>query len=89
MSSVEADPSMPATDIAVDFMDMTNERRLWARAVDVRGGFKPAVGLHAVVGDEDADPKVARIIAIDSDGNLELEVLPGAAESHLDLLARA
>jgi len=76
-------------DIAVDFMDMTDDRRLWARAVDARGGFEPVVGRHAIVGDEDADPKVARIVAVDADGNLELEVLSGSVESHLELLARA
>jgi len=76
-------------DIAVDFMDMTNDRRLWARPADLRGGFAPVVGRYAIVGDDDADPKVARIVAIDADGNLELEVLPGSVESHLDLLAQA
>ena len=76
-------------DIVVDFMDMTNDRRLWARPADVRGGFEPAVARHAIVGDDDADPKVARIVAIDADGNLELEVLPGSVESHHDLLAQA
>lgn len=75
-------------DIAVDFMDMTNDGRLWARPADVRDGFEPVVGRHAVVGDDDTDPKVARIVAID-DGNLELEVLPGSVESHHDLLAQA
>jgi hypothetical protein len=78
-----------AYDIAVDFMDMTNDMRLWVRAVDVRGGFEPAVGRHAIVGDDDADPKVARIVAIDAEGNLELQVLRGTVESHLDLLAQA
>lgn len=76
-------------DIAVDFMDMTNDRRLWARAIDVRDGFEPVVGRHAIVGDDDADPKVARIVAIDANGNVELEVLPGSVESHHDLLAQA
>ncbi len=81
---------MPDTfDIAVDFMDMTNDRRLWVQAVDVRSGFAVEVGLYAVVGDEGADPSVARIVAIDADGNIELEVLPGTVDSHLDLLARA
>jgi hypothetical protein len=47
------------------------------------------VGRHAIVGDDDADPKVARIVAIDADGNLELEVLPGSVESHHDLLPQA
>jgi hypothetical protein len=32
--------------------------------------------------------RVAKIVAIDSDGNVELEVLPGTVESHLDPLAR-
>ena len=76
-------------DISVDFMDMTNDMRLWVRAVDVRGGFEPTVGRHAIVGDDDADPKVARVVAVDGDGNLELQVLPGTVESHLDLLAQA
>jgi hypothetical protein len=74
-------------DIVVDFMDMTDDLRLWVRPADLRPGFEPSVGLHAVVGDEDADPRVARIVTIDAEGNLELEVLPGSVESHRDLLA--
>lgn len=76
-------------DIAVDFMDMTDDRRLCARPTDVRRDIDVGIGRHVVVGDLDADPKVARIVSIDSDGNLELEVLPGTVESHLDLLAQA
>lgn len=75
-------------DIAVDFMDMTNDLRLWARPADLRPGIEPSVGLHVVVGDEGADPKVARVVAIDPEGNLELQVLAGSVESHRDLLAR-
>jgi hypothetical protein len=73
-------------DIAVDFMDMTDDRHLWVRAADVRRGLALEVGAHAVVGDEDADP---RVVSVDERGNLELEILPGAVEAHLDLLARA
>lgn len=76
-------------DVAVDFMDMTDDRRLWARPVDARAGIDLVVGHHVIVGDYDADPRVARIVAIDDDGNLELEVLDGSVESHADLLARA
>ena len=76
-------------EIAVDFMDMTNDRRLWVRAADARPGLELSIGRHGVVGDEDADSKVARIVSIDADGNIELEVLPGSAESHSDLLAQA
>ena len=75
-------------DIAVDFMDMTDDLRLWARPADVRAGVDATVGIHVVVGDEDAEPKVARIVAVDADGNLEMQVLRGSVESHRDLLAR-
>ena len=76
-------------EIAVDFMDMTNDRHLWARASDARPDLELFVGRHVVVGDEDADLKVARVIAVDADGNVELEVLPGSVESYSDLLAPA
>jgi hypothetical protein len=75
-------------DLAVDFMDMT-ARRLWTRSSDARPGFEPKVGGYAIVGDDDADPRVARIIDIDPDGNIELEVLDGTVETHLDLVTPA
>lgn len=75
-------------DVAVDFMDMTDDRHLWARAVDVRPGLTVIVGRYVVVGDEDADPRVARVVAIDG-GNLELEVLAGTVDAHRDLLTPA
>lgn len=78
-----------AYEIAVDFMDMTNDRRLWARSTDARPGVELCVGRHVIVGDDDADPKVARVVAIDADGNIELEILPGSVESHVDLLTPA
>jgi len=74
-------------EIAVDFMDMTNDRCLWARACDARSGLDLSIGRHVVVGDEDADPRVARIVAVDADGNIRLKVLAGSVESHSDSLA--
>lgn len=76
-------------DIAIDFMDMTDEGRLWARAVDVRAGFVPEVGHYAIVGDDDADPRAARVVSISDDGLIHLEVLPGPLDAHRDVLARA
>jgi len=76
-------------DLAVDFMDMTDDRRLWTRAVDARDGFHAVEGRYAIVGDDDAEPRVARVVAIDGDGNIELEVLLGTVESHQDLLTPA
>ena len=76
-------------DLVVDFMDMTNDRRLVTRTIDARVGYQPVVGSYAVVGDADAEPKVARILTIDERGVIELEVLPGTVEAHRDLLAPA
>lgn len=81
--------AMRQHDLAVDFMDMTNGRRLWTRADDARPGFTPVIGQHVVVGSEDADPAAARIVTIDDEGNIELEVLRGSVESHHDLLTPA
>ncbi len=76
-------------DIAVDYMDMTNDGRLWVRPIDVRAGASIAVGRYVVVGDDDADPRVARIVTLDDDGNVELQVLAGSVESHAELLTPA
>jgi hypothetical protein len=74
-------------DLAVDFMDMTDDRRLLTRAADARPGFVPLGGNYAVVADDEAEPRVARIVRVDGDGIVELEVLLGSVESHRDLLA--
>lgn len=73
-------------DLAVDFMDMTNDRRLLTRVIDARTGYHPVAGAYAVVGDDDAEPRVAHVLSIGDDGIIELEVLPGAVESHRGLL---
>jgi hypothetical protein len=64
-------------DIAVDFMDMTNDDRLWTRMKDVRPGFVPIAGQYAIVGCEDADPAVAQIISVDIENGIVLQVLEG------------
>jgi hypothetical protein len=76
-------------DLAVDLMDMTNDRRLITRVVDARPGYVPVVGAYPVVGDDGAEPRVARILSIDANGILDLDVLPGSIEAHRDLLAPA
>lgn len=74
-------------DLDVDFMDMTNDQHLWTRLEDARPGFVPVAGRHAIVGDDDAVPAVARILSVNAEGHIELEVLPGSVDSHRDLLA--
>jgi predicted RNA-binding protein YlqC (UPF0109 family) len=76
-------------DLSVDFMDMTDDRHLVTRVIDARPCYVPVVGSYAVVGDDDADPMVARILSIDADGIIDLQVLPGSVEAHRHVLAPA
>jgi hypothetical protein len=76
-------------DISIDFMDMRDDGRVWARLGDARVGFVPIAGRHVVVGCRDADPAVAKILRVDYEGHIELQVLPGDVESHRDLLPSA
>jgi hypothetical protein len=76
-------------DIAVDFMDMRNDGRLWTRMNDVRPGFVAIAGHYAIVGCDDADPAVARIISVDIEAGIQLQVLDGSVEEHRHLLTTA
>jgi hypothetical protein len=76
-------------DISVDFMDMTDDRRLWTRVADARPGFVPIAGEYVFAGCEDADPAVAQILSVDAEGRIELQILRGPVESHRHLLASA
>ena len=76
-------------DIAVDFMDMTDDGRLWTRLSDVRRGFVPVAGQYAVVGCEDAEPAAAQIISVDIEHGITLKVLEGSVEDHWHLLPSA
>jgi len=73
-------------DIWVDFMSMMDDRRIWTRMRDVRPGFVPIAGQYAVVGCEDAFPAVARIITVDIEQGIQLEVLKGEVAEHRHLL---
>ena len=50
-------------------------------------GVAVQVGRFLVVGNEEADPAVAEVVAIDDQGVVLVRVLPGPAEDHLPLVA--
>jgi hypothetical protein len=77
---------MDEQDLDLDFMDMTKDRCLWTRVEDARPGFMAVAGRHVMVGCDDANPAVARILSVNPEGHTELEVLPGSVDSHRDLL---
>ncbi len=82
-------PSVDEYDIWVDFTRMQDDGRVWSLLRDVRPGFVPIAGQYAVVGCEDAFPAVARIITVDIEQGIQLEVLEGDVEEHRHLLTTA
>ena len=73
-------------DLWVDFQRMQDDGRLLARARNARPGFTITVGMHLVVGCEDARPAVARVLSMTAEGSVELQVFPGPVDLHRDLL---
>ncbi len=73
-------------DLWVDFMRMRDDGRLLTRLRNAKPGFVPIAGSYVTVGCEDAEPAVARILSVDAEGTIEVEVLPGSVEEHRDLL---
>lgn len=78
---------MTTYDLAVDFMDMTKDRRVWTRLKDARSGFVPVAGRYVTVGSDDADAAVAKVLIVNADGHIQLQILPGTADSNRDLLS--
>ena len=54
---------------------------------DIEPGVVVESGGYIVVGDQDADPAVARVVEVKPDGVVLLQVLPGHADLHRHLLA--
>ncbi len=73
-------------DLWVDFMRMQDDGRLRTRLRHARAGFVPIAGSYVIVGSEDADSAVARILSVDAEGAIEVQVLPGMVDEHRDLL---
>lgn len=49
-------------------------------------GVTLTAGAHVSVGNEDADPAVARNVSVDDDGVVLVVVLPGPVDANRDLL---
>ena len=72
-------------DLWVDFMRTDGDGLTHASVRNVSPGISLGVGSHVVVGNEDADPAVARVVSID-DGVVLVAVLPGPVAAHESLL---
>jgi len=57
-------------DLWVDFMRMQDDGRLRTRLRHARPGFVPIAGTYVIVGSEDADAAVAKILSVDAEGGI-------------------
>jgi hypothetical protein len=73
-------------DLWVDYQ-RTDERGLTHTNVrNAAAGVDPQPGVHLVVGNEEADPAVAKVIEVREDGTALVSVLPGPAAQHMHLV---
>lgn len=76
----------PAWDLWVDFHRVDAAGLTHAHVDDIAAGTNVEQGDFIVVGDDGADPGVAEVVEVGSDGVMLLRVLPGHAELHRGLL---
>lgn len=77
---------MTSWDLWVDFHRVDADGVTHAHVDDRAPGVEVREGRYLIVGDEDADPAVARVLSVRPDGVVLLRVLPGHADSHRELL---
>jgi hypothetical protein len=65
---------------------MRDDGRLRTRQRHARSGYVPVAGSYVIVGCEDAESAVAKVLSIEPDGAIELQVLPGNVDDHRELL---
>lgn len=75
-------------DLWIDFHHEDVDGYTHASVKDVVGDLLLRPGAHIVVGNEEADPAVAEVVAVEPDGVVLVRVLPGPADHHLHLLGR-
>lgn len=74
-------------DVWVDYHRTDGEGLTHTNVRNAKSGVRLEPGAHVVVGNEEADPAVAQVIAVEERGVLLVRVLPGSVEDNLGLVA--
>ena len=75
-------------DLWIDYHREDAEGLTHASVKDLSPGVELVPGSYVVVGNEEADPAVAKVVTVEHDGVVLVRVLPGPAEEHLHLTGR-
>lgn len=73
-------------DLRVDYHRTDGNGLTHTNVPNAEPGVELKQGEHVVVGNEEADPAVAEVVAVKPTGVVLVKVLPGQAEDHLDLV---
>jgi hypothetical protein len=73
-------------DLWVDYLRTDGDGLTHTSTRNAGPGVVLRVGDHVVVGNEDADLAVARVVSVGDDGVVLVAVLPGPVEAHRSLL---
>ncbi len=73
-------------DLWVDYLRTDGDGLTHTSTRNVSPGVALRVGEHVIVGNEDADSAVARVVSIGDDGVVLVAVLPGPVETHRGVL---
>ena len=75
-------------DLWIDFHGEDADGLTSALIEHARPGVKVEAGCHLLVGSDDSELAVARVVSVEPNGLVYTRVLPGPASEHLDRLGR-
>jgi hypothetical protein len=73
-------------DLWVDYHRTDGDGLTHTRVKDLERPLDLALGMFVIVGNEEADPAVAEVVAVEPDGLVLVRVLPGPVGDHLELV---
>jgi hypothetical protein len=73
-------------DLWVDYQRTDGDGLTHTRAEELERALDLRPGMFLIVGNEEADPAVAEVVAVEPDGLVLVRVLPGPADENLELV---
>jgi len=86
MDVMKAEDGTLTWDLWIDFQAENADGLTPALAEHARPDITLEAGMHVLVGSDDSELAVARVVSSQSDGLVYTRVLPGPASEHLHLL---
>jgi hypothetical protein len=86
MDAMQAEDGALTWDLWIDFHAQDADGLTSALVEHARPGVVVKAGTYLVVGSEDSELAIARVVSVEPDGVVHTRVLPGPASEHLHLV---